>query len=75
MITETQMIGMSLPVIAIFGVVLWLMIFMETYRHFPKMDGQKRLEYSIINATGITLIIILICSIFLYYLYSNILQI
>jgi len=68
-ITEIQVFEMAIPIFAVFGIAHWLMIFMETYRHFPKMDGLERWKFSLINSTGSLLIILAICAICLHLLF------
>jgi len=47
-----------IPVVAVFGIIGWIMIFLETYMHFPKMDKRERIKMGVINATVIVLILI-----------------
>jgi cytochrome b subunit of formate dehydrogenase len=42
---------LPIPVIIFGGIVIWIMIFLGTYPHFPKMDKQKRIELSVTSAT------------------------
>lgn len=43
------------PIFALFGSLLWIMVFIENYRHFPKMGQKERLWMSLSNATLIAL--------------------
>ena len=61
----------SLPVLIVFGIILWLMIFLNTYRHFPKMDSEERLWLCIVNATSLTGILIGIVYLFLWFILAS----
>ena len=52
---------LPLAIIAIFIPIGWMMIFFQTYRHFPKMERNRRLWMSFVNATGLSLFISAIC--------------
>jgi uncharacterized membrane protein len=54
---------MSIP----FFVALWLMIFLNTYRHFPKMEPKERMKLSIVNATYPILFLMLIIYVFFWF--------
>nr|AQS28351.1 hypothetical protein [uncultured archaeon] len=54
-----------------FWIALWLMIFLNTYRHFPKMERGERLRLSAINATVPTLILIGIIYLALWFVLQN----
>ena len=57
----------SIPIMVVFGVIGWVMIFLETYRHFPKMDAEQRMALSLTNATVMIGIFIVIVYVFMYY--------
>jgi len=59
------------PVLLVFSVIEWLIIFLETYRHFPKMEENKRIRNSIIDASIFTFTIFF----FLYFSMYLVLQI
>jgi len=61
----------TLPVVAVFGIAFWLMIFLNTYRHFPKMNPEERLRKSIVDATAITILLIGIVYLFLWFILQN----
>ena len=46
------------PALLCFAAIAWAMFFLETYRHFPKMDGRQRLMMSLGNATLLTLALV-----------------
>lgn len=50
----------TIPVVAVFGIIGWTMIFLETYMHFPKMDKRERIKMGVVNATVIVLILIVV---------------
>ena len=58
---------LALPIFIAFGVPFWFMIFLQTYRHFPKMEPAKRLSMSITSATILTAL--LLGCVFLAWLY------
>jgi len=59
-------LSISIPILAGFGLVFWFMIFLNNFRHFPKMDSKKRLWMSILNATILTLVLVAIIFLFLW---------
>ena len=56
------------PVLLVFSVIEWLIIFLETYHHFPKMEENKRIKNSIIDATTFTSVVFIILYFFMYLL-------
>jgi len=48
----------TVPVVAVFGIIGWIMIFLETYMHFPRIDKKERIKMSAVNATVIVLVLI-----------------
>ncbi|MEM2131168.1 MAG: hypothetical protein QXM96_02940 [Candidatus Woesearchaeota archaeon] len=48
------------PFMIFAGIIVFMVVFLETYRHFPKMEKQKRIEYSLVLATTMALAIMLI---------------
>ena len=62
------------PIIAIFGAIFWLMIFLNTYSHFPKMNPEERLWKCIVDATTITIILLGIVYLFLWFILKNFMQ-
>jgi heme/copper-type cytochrome/quinol oxidase subunit 4 len=48
----------TIPVVAVFGIIGWTMIFLETYMHFPEMDKKERIKMGAVNATVLVLILI-----------------
>jgi uncharacterized membrane protein YidH (DUF202 family) len=66
---DSKMIEMiALPLMAIFGSLLWIMIFLQTYRHFPKMDKHQRISMSVSSATIATVAVMAIVYVFMYLL-------
>ena len=41
------------------GLLFWVMIFIQTYRPFPKMEPGKRLRISIEQATALSLFLVI----------------
>jgi hypothetical protein len=64
----------TLPITAVFGIVFWIMIFLNTYRHFPKMNPEERLWMCIINSTLMTLILMGIVYLFLWFILQKFIQ-
>ena len=58
---------MFLLIASLFGLLGWLMVFLETYRHFPKMDSDERFRLSFTNATVMTGMVLVIVYIAFYY--------
>jgi Na+-driven multidrug efflux pump len=58
----------SIPFILFGGIAIWVMVFLGTYHHFPRMDKQKRIEFSATSATIMALVLmgILTMAIFLF---------
>jgi uncharacterized membrane protein YidH (DUF202 family) len=42
---------LPIPFIIFGGIIIWVMVFLGTYMHFPKMDRRKRIEFSVTSAT------------------------
>jgi hypothetical protein len=63
----------SLPVALLFCAILWVMVFLETYGHFPKMERGQRLGMSAANATALSLALLALVVISLYVLFQIIL--
>jgi len=61
-----EMNAFFLPILTMFAVIEWLFFFMETYRHFPKMEKKKRIRDSVIEATIMTIVISGILYFFMY---------
>lgn len=57
-----------LPIAVIFGIIEWIIVFLETYRHFPKMERQKRIRNSVYDATIMSVIMTAIIYFFMYLL-------
>jgi hypothetical protein len=64
MLVESYLLPLLL--IAFFGLLEWLMIFFETYRHFPKMEKIQRIQMSFVTATELALFISILCYVTLY---------
>jgi len=52
----------------LFCAILWVMVFLQTYMHFPKMEKQKRLFMSVINATALSLSLLVLVVVSLWLL-------
>jgi len=48
------------------GIVIWIMIFLGTYPHFPRMEKQKRILFSITSATIAAVMLMAILFILIY---------
>ena len=46
------------PIVIIFGILGGVMVFLDTYRHFPKMESEKRFGMSLANAIIATLLLL-----------------
>jgi len=67
-------ITIFIPIMAVFGIIGWVMFFLETYRHFPKMDSSQRMALSLTNATVMLGMFIVIVYAFMYYYFGVILN-
>ncbi len=65
---------LMLPFIILGGIVIWIMVFLGTYPHFPRMEKAKRLRHSITSATVMALMIMAILFVALYLLDSILLK-
>ena len=63
---EEQLAYISVTIAIGFGSILWLMVFLQTYLHFPKMEKDKRLQTSIEMATSLALAMIVLSMVALY---------
>jgi len=68
---SSNLLLITLPIVAVFGIAFWLMIFLNDYRHFPKMNYKERLTKSIVNATIMTLILLGLVYLFLWLFLQN----
>ena len=64
----------SIPFVIFGGIIIWIMIFLGTYPHFPRMEKQKRIEYSVKSATVMALAFIVLSLIAMYLLVSMIIK-
>ena len=64
-----------LPIAAFFGGLFWLMIFLASYMHFPKMEKSERLKMSLENATLMTLLIFgMVALVMMFLVWTNVLH-
>ena len=56
----------ALPIALLFTAILWIMVFIETYMHFPKMDPKQRLGMSLFNASVLSVFLLVFVFIALY---------
>ena len=64
--TGLELISIIIP--AVFSVFAWVTVFMETYRHFPKMDKTKRIWMSVQSATLLAVILIVLGFLFMQFI-------
>ncbi len=57
-----------IPFVVLGSTIIWMMVFLGTYPHFPRMEKQKRIALSAKNATVMTAVLMLIIVITLYIL-------
>jgi len=65
MVAENLLV-IILPIVSFFGAAFWVMIFLNNYSHFSKIH--KGLQRSIITATILTLILVVVVCIFLWFI-------
>jgi len=68
---SSNLLLVTLPIVIVFGIAFWLMIFINIHRHFPKMNPKERLRKSIVDATITTIILIGIVYLFLRVIFLN----
>jgi len=56
------------------GIIVWVMVFLGTYQHFPKIDKRKRMEFSVTSATIMAIAFIGISLIAVYLLMKIVLK-
>jgi len=56
---------LMIPIGGIFGILFWIMIFLGTYRHFPKMNQRQKIIMSAGSATLLTLLLLGISYLFM----------
>jgi hypothetical protein len=61
------------PIMLGFGALLWIMIFLESYRHFPKMSKTERMQRAVTNATIATIAVLAVVYASLYFTATHIL--
>lgn len=66
-----ELIAIVIPVVL--SVIAWIMVFLETYRHFPKMEKAKRISMSVQSATLLALVIIVLGFLFMQFIVIRVL--
>ncbi len=56
----------GLPAALLFGPLFWAMVYLQTYRHFPKMERRKRVVHAATAATVLTLFLLAVVLLALY---------
>jgi hypothetical protein len=51
---------------SIFGIILWIQIYLNTYMHFPQMDKHQRILMSVKSATIAAVTLMIAVSLFMY---------
>ncbi len=73
MYSATDLMVIAAPFALLFGSLLWVTIFLQTYRHFPKMDPRQRVWMSCKSATTMTVALLAIVCVFLYLIIQQLL--
>ena len=68
---SSNILLITLPISAFFGIAFWLMIFLSTYKQFPKMNPEERLWLCIVNATVLTVMLMSIVYLALWFILQN----
>lgn len=63
---------LMIPIGGTFGTLFWIMIFLGTYRHFPKMNKSQRIMMSAASATLLTIILLAVSYLALIFLVKEI---
>jgi uncharacterized membrane protein len=65
----------TLPIAFVFGILFWVIIFLETYRHYPAISPRHkpegRLQTCIVNATILTVIVMGAVYLALWFILQN----
>jgi len=61
----------TLPITILFGIAFWLMIFLNVYSHFPKLNSKEKFWRSIIDATVLTFLLLGIVYLFLWFILNR----
>jgi len=59
------------PPAVIFGAAGWLIVFLETYRRYPKMEQRQRIILSVMSATVLAVILLVLTFLTIYFLFSE----
>jgi hypothetical protein len=71
---SSNILLITLPITILFGIAFWLMIFLSTYKQFPRMNPEERLWLCITNATILTAILVGIVYLALWLILQNFIQ-
>jgi len=63
-----------IPFVIFGGITIWIIVFLETYRHFPKMGKQRKIEMCSINATVLAFILMITVYVFMIIILREILK-
>jgi uncharacterized membrane protein YidH (DUF202 family) len=59
------------PILGVFGALEWMVLFVYTYKTFPKLEPHKRFYLAVTNASILTAILLLIVGVSMYLLFSG----
>ncbi len=65
---------LPIPLMVIGGIVIWIMTFLGTYPHFPKMEKKKRIALSVTSATVMAVALMITLVIAMYFLMKMVLK-
>jgi len=65
---QEQLILLFTILILFGGSIVWLMVFLATYPHFPRMEKHKRIMLTFTNATSLAVLFMAILVIAVYLL-------
>jgi len=63
---------LMIPLGLMFGTLFWIMIFLGSYRHFPKMNKRQKIMMSAASATLLTFILLAITYVAMVFLVREI---
>ena len=65
---QEQLILLFTILILFGGSIVWLMVFLATYPHFPRMETHKRIMLAVENATSLAVLLMAILVVAAYLL-------
>ena len=65
---------LPVPFVIFGGIVIWVIVFLATYPHFPRMEKQKRIRFTVTSATIMAAAMMAILLVAMYFFIDVILK-